>query len=447
MSAPQALFDVLYGFVPITEWEEKVIGSPFFQRLRWIKQLGFAHFVFPGAEHNRLAHAIGVMHSMDQMLRALGLAVTQQELMDCHATSSAAMLHKSLRMAALLHDIGTFPFSHAIENAYIRVNRQHNHEQLGTHIIKNTRFPGGITNILEQYHFDVDEISRIINGTSSNLIANQLMHSDLDADRMDYLHRDAHFTGLKYGQFDRDFILQNLETYHTPQLGFAIKESAAQAAQDFLMGRFNWYSQIIKNPVSAKFDILSSHIASSFLEHTCIFQFSDLLEMVQTNDQRFHFWNDVAFMTTCQTIESGTVLLPEKARDMVHRLLYRIPPRALQHPLLTHHFIRHRDKKNLLEKVIELASILQDAVKQAPQDAWLLVDIPERDIMFTKPHPEPGSHLRDPLKICTKQGTIVLLSNMPNTMISHMAEFIHFIPSFYASESAQDYFRMQHLTA
>src|SRR5690606_12311860 len=97
----------------------EIIDCPFFQRLRWIKQLGFTGFVFPGAEHNRFAHVIGVMHSMEQMIRALGIGVTEQELFDPKATSQAALLHKSLRIAALLHDIGTFPFSHAIEYAYL----------------------------------------------------------------------------------------------------------------------------------------------------------------------------------------------------------------------------------------------------------------------------------------------------------------------------------------
>ena len=78
----RVIYDVLYGFIPITEWEEKIINSPFFQRLRWIKQLGFANYIFPGAEHNRFAHVIGVMHSMDQMIRSLGIAVSDQELFD-----------------------------------------------------------------------------------------------------------------------------------------------------------------------------------------------------------------------------------------------------------------------------------------------------------------------------------------------------------------------------
>src|SRR5262245_40731141 len=151
------IYDVLYGFIPITEWEERIINSPFFQRLRWIRQLGFANYIFPGAEHNRFAHVIGVMHSMEQMLRALGLAVPEGELHDRRARGAEVMLHKSLRVAALLHDIGTFPFSHAVEYAYIRHGNDkrrgkggqkelpNSHEHLGSFIVKNTDYDGGIT--------------------------------------------------------------------------------------------------------------------------------------------------------------------------------------------------------------------------------------------------------------------------------------------------------------
>jgi HD superfamily phosphohydrolase len=203
------LYDVLYGFIPITEWEEQIINSPFFQRLRWIKQLSFANYIFPGAEHNRFAHTIGVMHSMDQMLRALGLAVSDQELFDARATSPAAMLHKSLRISALMHDIGTFPFSHTVEYAYMRHGNDarrlpkraktlsNNHEHLGAFIIKNTRYEGGITRILEDFGFDVAMISKIIKGESPYMVANQLMHSDLDADRALMVETTSVFTPKK----------------------------------------------------------------------------------------------------------------------------------------------------------------------------------------------------------------------------------------------------------
>ena len=266
----------MYGFIPITEWEEKIINSPFFQRLRWIKQLGFASYIFPGAEHTRFAHAIGVMHSMQQMIQSLQIGVPDHELFNPKSTNPAAMLHKSLRIAALLHDIGTFPFSHAIEFAYIRhgsptskgkkgkgKNKEkgkkpkdlpNSHEHLGSFIIKNTDYESGLTRILQDYNLDVKLISKIIKGDSPYLIANQLMHSDLDADRMDYLLRDAHYTGIQYGKFDRDYLLANLTTYNLGknQMGFGVQESALHAVDDFLISRYNWYSQVIKSPGSAQ---------------------------------------------------------------------------------------------------------------------------------------------------------------------------------------------------
>src|SRR6185312_9371266 len=128
------------------------------------------------------------------------------------------------------------------------------HEHLGSFIVKNTNYDGGITQILERYGLDVKLISKIIKGDSPHLVANQLMHSDLDADRMDYLMRDAHYAGIKYGQFDREYILANLVTYDAGagQTAFGVRENAHHAVEDFLIARFSWYSQVIKNPGSAK---------------------------------------------------------------------------------------------------------------------------------------------------------------------------------------------------
>ena len=253
---------------------------------------------------------------MEQMIQNLGLAVPKAELFNPKSQSPAAMLHKSLRIAALLHDIGTFPFSHAIEYAYLRHGNDsrrlkgkskdlpNSHEHLGSFIIKNTDYEGGLTQILEAYGFDVQMISKIIKGESPDLIANQLMHSDLDADRMDYLMRDAHYTGLKYGQFDREYVMASLVTFDAgnSQLGFGVRENAIHAVEDFLIARFSWYSQVIKNPGSAKFDIISSHIAQALLEADLIHQFHDLLTMIEERDERFFWWNDIYFLTRCQEI-------------------------------------------------------------------------------------------------------------------------------------------------
>lgn len=459
----RTIYDVLYGFIPITEWEEKIINSPFFQRLRWIKQLGFANYIFPGAEHNRFAHVIGVMHSMDQMLRSLGLAVPDQELFDPRAKNSEAMFHKSMRIAALLHDIGTFPFSHAIEYAYMRhgndprrargnsKNLPNSHEHLGSFIIKNTNYDGGLTQILEHYEFDVQMISKIIKGDSPHLIANQLMHSDLDADRMDYLMRDAHYTGIKYGQFDREYILANLTTYDAgdSQIAFGVRENAIHAVEDFLIARFSWYSQVIKNPGSAKFDIMSSHIAEAFLENDLIHQFHDLLTMIEEKDERFFWWNDIYFMSRCQEIRLQKLLKDPRISELTEMLLYRHPPKTVHHPLFAHRILavdgNESEKKKLITKIKGFVEELEEVLKKhGTRKEWLLADIPEKDVVFTRGLPHivkrrSSDNLyqeRDPIRVVSKAGEPSLLVERENTLMKHLSSFINFVPSVYANDAA-----------
>jgi hypothetical protein len=465
------IFDVLYGFIPVTEWEEKIINSPFFQRLRWIKQLGFSNYIFPGAEHNRFAHVIGVMHSMDEMLRSLGLAVPDSELFDPRAKNPAAMLHKSLRVAALLHDIGTFPFSHAIENAYLRHGNDsrrarkdaksggrkapkdlpNSHEHLGSFIIKNTRYDGGLTQILERYGFDIQLISKIIKGESPFLIANQLMHSDLDADRMDYLLRDAHYTGIKYGQFDRDYILANLVTYDAGggQLAFGVRENAVHAVEDFLIARFSWYSQVIKNQGSAKFDIMSSHITQPFLEHDLMHQFNDLLEMIEKRDERFFWFNDVYFMNRCQEIRYHRLIKDPRINELTEMLLYRRPPKTVHHPLLSPKILKddgsRAEKEQLVGRIRKLTEEFQHIIeKHGTGREWILVDIPEKDVVFTrglghivkKRSTDNLYRERDPVKVVDKRGKPSLLVERDNTLMKHLSGYINFVPSVYANDHA-----------
>jgi len=471
---PRIIYDVLYGFIPITEWEEKLINSPFFQRLRWIKQLGFSNYIFPGAEHNRFAHAIGVMHSMDQMLRSLGLAVSESELFDPASKSGAAVFHKTLRVSALLHDIGSFPFSHVVENAYVRHGNDqrrarrsskdlpNTHEHLGSFIIKNTDYEGGLTRILEMYGFDVRLISKIIKGDSPFLVANQLMHSDLDADRMDYLMRDAHFTGIKYGQFDRDYILANLQTYDAGagQVAFGVSENAIHAAEDYLIARFSWYSQIIKNKGSAKFDIMSTHVAKAFLEQDLIHQFHDLLAMVHDHDERFFWWNDIYFMNRCMEVHLKKLVQDPKISELTEMLLYRRAPKTVEHPLFAHRILRsegnEREKSRLTARIravlAEFEAVLQ---KHGTGKEWILADIPATDVVFArgmrhiakKRSSDSLYRERDPIKVISKSGKPSLLVARENTLMKYLSGFVNFVPSVYANQATIDLLKTRKLIA
>lgn len=465
------IFDVMYGFIPITEWEEQIINSPFFQRLRWIKQLGFANYVFPGAEHNRFAHVIGVMHSMDQMIRSLGFGVSDDELFNPKSRSEAALLHKSLRIAALLHDLGTFPFSHSVEHAYMRhgnVSRTerkakggktkvakelvNNHEHLGAFIIKNTRYKGGITAILEEYGLDELMISKIIKGESPYLIANQLMHSDLDADRMDYLLRDAHYTGMKYGQFDRAYIMANLVMFDAPggQKAFGVRENAQHAVEDFLIARFSWYSQVIKNPASAKFDAMSTDITKTLLEHDLMYQFHDLLSMIEEKDERFFWWNDMYFMQRMQDVRFKRLLRGDtKTDELIEMIMYRRAPKTLRHPAFIHRIISDQpeEKEKLVRQMNSKLKEIEGLIaKHGTGREWILVDHPVKDVSFTKSKKllsrKAGASAKnliaesESVKVVDHNGKASLLVDRENTLMKHLSGFVNFVPSVYASSAA-----------
>jgi HD superfamily phosphohydrolase len=322
------------------------------------------------------------------------------------------------------------------------------HEHLGSFIIKNTRFEGGLTQILEDYGFDVQMISNIIKGDSPVLIANQLMHSDLDADRMDYLLRDAHYTGIKYGQFDRDYILANLVTFDAGkgQLAFGVRENAAHAVDDFLIARFSWYSQVIKNPGSAKFDIMSSHIAEGLLEQNSIYQFHDLLGMVESRDERFFWWNDIYFMNRCQELRFQNKILDPRIAELTEMLLYRRPPKTIHHPYFDHRIMadetgkKKGEKTELLGKINTLVHKLEHMIeKKGKGSEWILVDIPQKDVVFS------SSKERDAIKIVNKRGQPSLLIEKENSLMRRLASYVNFVPSVYCNDSAYKLFKNQGL--
>ncbi|MEW6055718.1 MAG: HD domain-containing protein [Bdellovibrionota bacterium] len=469
------LYDNIYGFIRLTATEEAIINSPYFQRLRWIKQLGFANYIFDGAEHTRFAHAVGAMHSADQMVRAIGRGVPDEKLFDPKATDSASIFHKSIRIAALLHDIGTFPFSHSIEGSYIRHGERlektgklpgkqlpNNHEHLGSYIIKKSEFPGGITHILKSSGFDFANLSKFIKGDSPDMVANQLLHSDIDADRMDYLIRDAYHTGIKYGHIDRDYILYHLTTFKTSdgKEALGVKENALHAVEDFLIARFAWYSQVVRNSSSAKFDILAAHIASYLLQHNLIYSFQKLLEMAKSDPERFFGFNDIYFMGLVQDLYLSKKIKDPILNEQMRMLIYRIPPKTVrlaesEHQILevdSDGLIRQKENRvrKLEQKIKEINALFK---KHGKGTEWIIADIPTKDVIFTKDiqsivRKRTSENIyteRDPIKVIDKYGNPSLLVERENALIGKLSRYVNFIPNVYANNAAVELLRQKRI--
>lgn len=204
----------------------ELIDTPEFQRLRYIRQLGLAMYTYQGAEHSRFTHSLGVMHVMTRVLDQLG---------EKYPISAEARI--VARAASLLHDIGHGPFSHVIEKAL-----RQSHEQWTTRIIADPAT--SVHRALRAFDPALPEkVVAAIEHRYSPAFIGQLVSSQLDADRLDYLLRDSLMTGAKYGNYDLEWILHALEI---DEAGDRVYVSARgmYAVEEYLQARFYMFRQV-----------------------------------------------------------------------------------------------------------------------------------------------------------------------------------------------------------
>lgn len=458
----RVVYDPLYGHINLTNLEWDIIHTPFYQRLRWIRQLGFTFYTFPGAEHSRYGHSIGVMYNGHMILRTLGRAVPDHELFDSKVLTPEKIYHQSVRLAALLHDLGMFPFSHTTEMAYIRFGETTNakngkghpddHEHLGSYIIKNTDYEGGITSLLKKNGIDPQRISDLVKGIDKSVLANQILHSEIDCDRMDYLLRDAHYSGIGYGNYDRDYLLNHFRTVKVGEHDImVINHNALHSAEDFLMARYAWYSQVVRSARGARFDAIADEIAFYLLERGKIYTYSQLLDMVAHDPTKFYGFNDQYFMHVVhQFYSSGEFDKNSRIKDMAYRLLYEIAPKTVKCEEFKQR-IMDQDDDTGMEKVLRRAheklKEIKDVLKRKGTDAdWVLEDFPKKNIMFVRSRKKlvkskTTENLlleRDPAKILMENGEVRLLGDMENSVIGHLQNKFNFVPNVYCSDSAYE---------
>jgi hypothetical protein len=220
MPVRKIINDPVYGFITIDHpLILDIIAHPYYQRLRRIYQMAFAHLVYPGAVHSRLHHSLGAYHLMCNALNELkskGVEITPEEELGA-------------KVAILLHDVGHGPYSHTLENELIK---DVHHEVISILIMKvlNDEFNGGLKTSIE-----------IFTNQYPKKFLYQLISGQLDMDRMDYLTRDSFFTGVSEGVIGYDRILKML-TVHNGEL--MVEEKAIYSIEKFLVSRRLMYWQV-----------------------------------------------------------------------------------------------------------------------------------------------------------------------------------------------------------
>ena len=184
-----------------------LLETPAVQRLRRVRQLGLAHLVFPGAEHSRFIHSLGVQHLADRMLARI-------EEMGAGDPDVDRTLERGpeIRAAAILHDVGHGPFSHTFE--HVLGDAVGRHEAWSRRIVEDTDFE--VNRVLRKHALDVTLVADLIEGQADDLLAQDIVSSQLDADRMDYLLRDSLMTGVAYGKIDLAWILNVMRPGRAP---------------------------------------------------------------------------------------------------------------------------------------------------------------------------------------------------------------------------------------
>jgi len=235
MTDPDKLIrDPLWDTIKLDATAVRIVDTPEFQRLRYIRQLGFTHLVYPGATHTRFDHALGVYHLTTTALRNLRERGG--------APPEAWEGEELVPYAALLHDIGHYPFSHALEELETEPAPAHHedvaHRFFASASLRDALAPLGLG--------APDRIHEIIRGQSA-IPLRGLVSGSLDLDKMEYLKRDARFCGVPYGEVDVSRLLQGLQLLRDPETGVwevGVHEKAIASLESLLFAKYQMFRNV-----------------------------------------------------------------------------------------------------------------------------------------------------------------------------------------------------------
>jgi HD superfamily phosphohydrolase len=277
--------DPIHGAIEVTPDERALVDSPQYQRLRNVKQLGFADLAFPGATHTRYAHGLGAMAVATRVFDALAPKLQLQP-------ADRERFRQLLRLAVLFHDLGHAPLSHATERimppaAALRLpswlerdlvpGRRADHEDYTLKLVLDSGLAAELSGRFSARGIEPAHVAGLISGVRPPgadayrigaldylPILRSLVSGELDADRMDYLQRDSFYTGVNYGKFDLDWLIQNLAFVEREgRVLLALQHRAVLAFEDFLLSRYHMFLSVYFHYASVGYEVLLQRYCDS----------------------------------------------------------------------------------------------------------------------------------------------------------------------------------------
>ncbi len=323
--------DPIHDYIELDKLALALVETPEVQRLRRIRQLGFSNLVYPGANHTRFEHSLGTYHLAKQLVKYVDESRRDE-----------------LLVASLLHDIGHGPFSHATEKLIVRYSRK-SHDNVEGLLRK-----GQISDVLADFSLSPSNIAAHIKGKTN---PGQIINSEIDVDRMDYLVRDAHYTGVAFGLIDHVRLIHELG-FNENKL--VLNPGGLQAAESLLVSRFLMHPTVYFHHVSRIAESMCAHAAEYMIENGL-------------SHEQFRRMDDIAFM---EGMKNAGGYASEIAKRLDERKLFK---RALYTGIDSVEIDVVKLRNNIKRVENEIAE------SSGVEQGYVLVDIPEmREIVEMK---------------------------------------------------------------
>ncbi len=327
--------DPIHGTIGLTEPELQVIKSRAFQRLRNIKQLGLAHYLYPGSDYSRFSHSLGVCHIAGRTFQAL-----QREVEKVKSGTLTDEDVQDYRLAGLCHDIGHYPFSHAMEHALdnnhssqmvVRAGTKEKDAKAPEEYIKHESVGKKVLTLdpeLQQISgINWDRIGQIFTRERPHTLHpfDNVISSDLDSDRIDYLMRTAHHTGLPYGNVDIEYLLSQVTVDGNNEVCFRAK--ALRAAEHLLLCRYFDYQQVAFHKTVAGLEWLLKDVLGELLTKRLIrCSEPEVIRKIKSAREWYSF-DDGHVVERIRDLRRDTN--KQTVRWMCDAILHRAPPKVV----------------------------------------------------------------------------------------------------------------------
>lgn len=394
-----------------------VMNSQAFQRLRRIRQMGLAEFVFPGATHSRFVHSLGATFLMLQVLEHFNRSAIGRRYLSETYGSTDIPLSRLLLLGILVHDIGHTPLSHTLEDILDLKAQGLLHDQYWNRKILTE--DKGLQRVWKRFNPELGEavLNFMGDGAPKHFLA-QLVSSQLDMDRLDYLQRDSHFLGVQYGRVEADRIISNLEIARLPNGTevVAVREEAVPAIEHYLFGRHQAYKMALHS-----LDKASEALLKKVLQRFAWAR-SQGIETGEPASELFQLMTDGRKLSTVQFLRMDDCYLWESINKWAayseDRLLSELAGRMLRHNLMKFVDLAKYDWQSQPGRTLrDLPPVYETLTAYYEKRGLSMEFCFEESIVHSKPMYQPRES-REPIWIRTTRGNVVDLREVSSFSLS-----------------------------